>query len=386
MVMCVAVCTMYGCTKTDLTDSKTKSPKSLAELGLKIENQILHFSDFPAYRKFLDLTEKQSVFRQLDEAGFRSLYTNPSPAQKTSLVTISQNVAGIEEPRWFENRDLETLHRITGRDRIIIIDSFAFRIADNGDYVFVCNKKDLIDKRVYDAIVGEDIIPKKVLRVPTEYDVTYMLEEIGMPHDQIRQNSIFCWSRGGAASGRDEPAVYFLDETWPASQFTNAANAPQPTSNTRLSVKLEYIKLGVFFQLYVKGKYQREDGTVGINGDNLFSNKNWGTGEGRWNITFQAKWQGRCRREQETFSNGTITPPLNNENKTRRVFWERDNALHRYDLYVEANLFTKRGWIGIETETFHSVPMNSLFAIPTPRMVNNTEINASAPFRIADNY
>lgn len=88
------------------------------------------------------------------------------------------------------------------------------------------------------------------------------------------------------------------------------------------------------------------------------------------------------------FNTGSIAPPLNNENKTRRVFWESDNGLHKYHLQATLYLYMKAGWLGRETETRHYTDQSLFFNIGTPRMVASTEIhpNATEVFKISSNY
>lgn len=303
---------------------------------------------------------------------------------------ILNNWEGQPEKLWFEDEDLINFTRILNPDGIFSVNDYYFKISEDANFVYISTKSSIVsDKSIYSLLNEEIETQGKVFKVSTSFDIIDMLEEAGLPDSGIEQQSIFCWGRGGADGDRIEPAVYFLDETWPASIISFSANNPygEPSSNSRVSVKLEYIRLGVFFQLVLKGKYDREDGGVNINGDNIFGGTSaWGTGEGNWNITFSEKHQGKCRRDNEVFNSGTISPPLNNENKARRVFWERDNGLHKYQLIATLNLNLKRAWRGIETETYHYVSSNEFFSIPTPRMVNSTEIFNFQTFQISDNY
>lgn len=354
-------------------------------------NNIIQFKSFSDYRTYLATDEKEVFFDSLAALRFRSLFDNiKNGYYKRKIVQTNTNLPYHDN--WFENEDLSNLTKILNTDGIFSVDDYSFKIDDWGKFIYVARNKSIkTNKSIYFNLKGEIETKGEVYKFRTDYDILDMLEEAGLPIDGIEQQSIFCWNRGGADGGLAEPAIYFLDETWPASVISFSTNNPygEPSSNSRVSVKLEYIRLAVFFQLSLKGKYDREDGSVAINGDPIFGGTTpWGTGEGNWNITFTEKHQGKCRKNKEEFHTGTISPPLNNENKARRVFWESDNGLHKYKLTATLNLNLKRAFRYLENESYHFLnnPSVEFFSIPTPRMVNSTEIFNFQPFEISDNY
>ena len=320
---------------------------------------------------------------------FQSLYDEVISVS-TEDITLSNTTDVSEEKHWYQNEDVINFSRILNVDGIFSTGEYCFKVDNAGKYIYVALRNSIVgNKKLYNDLKNEIETHGEIYKFSTDYDVLDMLEEVGLPTGDAQTQSILCWHRGGAVSKNFQPAVYFLDETWTSSIISFSANNPygDPSSNSRVSVKLEYLKLGVFFQLVLKGKYDREDGGVNINGDNIFGGSStWGTGEGNWNITFTEKHQGKCRRDNEVFNSGTIYPPLNDENKTRRVFWESENGLHKYKITATLNLNCKRAWRGLETETYHYISINEFFTIPAPRLVNSTEIFNFQPFEISDNY
>lgn len=109
-------------------------------------------------------------------------------------------------------------------------------------------------------------------------------------------------------------------------------------------------------------------------------------GEKQWNIVFTEKHQGKCNNQNEVFNSGTLTPPLNNRNKTRRVFWERANGLHKYEIIANLNMNTKTAWRGPKTAKSVTVSPNNVFNSPTLRLVNSLEIHPFTSYFIRDNY
>jgi hypothetical protein len=109
-------------------------------------------------------------------------------------------------------------------------------------------------------------------------------------------------------------------------------------------------------------------------------------GEKLWNIVFTEKHQGKCKNQNEVFNNGTLAPPLNNSNRTRRVFYESANGLHKYEIVASLNLNTKTEWRGLKTAKSSTVSPNNLFNISNPRMVSSLEIHPFSHFIIRDKY
>ena len=144
------------------------------------------------------------------------------------------------------------------------------------------------------------------------------------------------------------------------------------TSNTRLKVKLQYFRGGIFFTLFVISKHQRETGT-NINGDPIFHTTNWNPdlGSQDWSTTYNAVWRGRCRNQSEIREQGIIRPSINGrDNEARRVLWESDNALNYYLLEAESNISTKQIWKGETSEVYHCTLTQYVYVSPTERFVN----------------
>ncbi|WP_416440475.1 hypothetical protein [Phnomibacter sp. MR] len=362
--------------------------------GVNVDDSLhlLSFKSFNHYRNYLGQshTDKSQLLKKVQETGFKSLFNNPEKLQAESNNTIRpSNIHSTVE--WYKNVDIQVFTQLLNEDGIVVIGNYFFKVNKEGTQVLVARLSDKNDAKAMAALLNGETLKGKVYSFSSEYDVTYLVEEAGLTDNPFAQNSILCWGRSGAASTVEEPAVYFLDETWPGSTISFVANEQNglPTSNSRVSVKFEYVKLGVFFQLALKGKYDREDGGIGVNGDNIFGGSSpWGTGEGRWRIDFTEKHQGKCRKQNEEFNSGSIQPPLNDENKTRRVFWESDNGLHKYQLQATLHLYMKAGWLGRETEARHYTDQSLFFYIGNPRMVASTEIhpNATNVFKISSNY
>ena len=389
----LAIIMISSCSKSNLSNlqnNESISPQMyLTSLGIELDSnhQTIHFQKIEDYRKYIALEAKDSVYKSLDALKFISLNRLSALVESGADKTIQQSSADVSKP-WYKNENAIAISSIANTDGIFIIGDYAMKIDDEGQFIYVTNAGKLQNLKIYQSLKMLNAIDHEIFRYPTNFDILDMIEEIGIGN-QTTQNSILCWGRSGADNSHLEPAVYFLDETWPASVISYSANNPygDPSSNSRISVKLEYLKLGVYFTLALKGKYDREDGSIGPSGDNIFGGTpSWGTGESRWNIQYIEKHQGKCKKENEVFNSGTLAPPLNNENKTRRVFWESDNGLHKYQLSATLNLFLKRAWRGLETETYHYVEPNQFFSISEPRMVNSTEIFNFQVFEISSNY
>jgi len=238
---------------------------------------------------------------------------------------------------------------------------------------------------IVDAVIDEVNIPNRVFKYPTEYDIVDMLEEEGVDNG-AEQHGFLCWKRGGAGPRNFTPAIYFLDETWEPSRLTTQANHSEGTnSNTRIALRLQYFRLGVFFHLVLKAKYQYMFITGGGT-RSWTSDVNQGNGENRWSLVFTEKHQGKCKNQNEVFNTGTITPPLNERNKTRRIFWERSNGLHKYQISATLNLFTKSAWRGEKTSQPITVSPNQVLSFAVPRQVNSLEMFDFNPFVISSNY
>jgi hypothetical protein len=381
---------MASCSKNMETKPPEESSQKETTFSFQYNRstKIVEFPNFSDYRNYLASEYKQSIFDSLSLFQFQSLYDEVKSGSAEELTPF--NTTDVpKEKYWYQNEDVINFSRILNVDGIFGIGAYCFKVDNPGKFIYVARKNSIVgNKKMYNDLKNEIETNGEIYKFSTDYDVLDMLEEVGLPTGDAQTQSILCWHRGAAKSINFQPAVYFLDETWPASVISFSANDLNlPSSNSRVSVKLEYLRLGVFFQLVLKGKYDREDGSVDINGDPIFGGSSpWGTGEGNWNITFTEKHQGKCRKDNEVFNSGTIYPPLNNENKTRRVFWESDNGLHKYKLTATLNLYCKRAWRGLETERYHAVSINEFFTNSTPGMVNSTQIYNFQPFEISDNY
>ena len=393
--MASVIAAVTGCTKQEsLTD--VSGPLHLETLlkrfDLSLDESLgaASFGTFAGYRNYLGATdaEKAIVQQALKDMGFKSLRNHTATiAQEKGRGIVASNQT--ESRPWYQNEDIQSFTSLLNEYGLIAMQNYLIKINAAGTYVYVAANSSRTDAKALQALLQGEPLAGKVFAYTTQDDVTYMLEEQGLGQQGITQNSIFCWGRSGARGDSWEPAVYFLDATWPASTISFVANEQYglPTSNSRVSVKMEYLKLGVFFQLVLKGKYDREDGSIGINGDNVFTGSTpWGVGEGRWYIVFTEKHQGKCKKDNEVFNSGTLAPPLNNENKTRRVFWESDNGLHKYQIQSTLYLWCHRAWRGLETEMRHYVEPSQFFAISNYRMVASTEIYNHDVFTFKDNY
>lgn len=299
---------LISCSKQEISSFQPNEQDVLKKYGISVDKQskTIAFRSFTNYRDFLNATEdeKRNVHETIKRIGFISLYQNPIKldAETSNSIAQSNITSGVE---WYKNKDISTFTQLLNENGVIAIGEYLFKVNKYGSQVYVARLTDVNDAKTMTSLTNGETLKGKVYSFSSEYDVTYLVEEAGLSDNPFAQNSIFCWGRSGAASNVEEPAVYFLDETWPNSTLSLVANEQYglPTSNTRISVKFEYVKLGVFFQLALKGKYDREDGGVNINGDNIFGGSSaWGTGEGRWRIDFTEKHQGKCRKENEVFN------------------------------------------------------------------------------------
>ncbi len=141
------------------------------------------------------------------------------------------------------------------------------KVDDAGEHVYISEYGDLPilayqnntggPAPVYNALIDDVNLQNYVYKYPTEYDIVDMLEEDGL-NNGAELLGFMCWKRGGAKSDTRTPAVYFLDETVPGSIITTQANSGEEGThaNTRMGLRLQYLRLGIFFQLMLKAKYQ----------------------------------------------------------------------------------------------------------------------------------
>lgn len=360
--------------------------------------KMIVFNTTDDYRKYWQCNQKEKIHEEMNKSKFVSLFKALPKLKKDyehrNPIGFTQFEATTTLP-WFFDEDLVNLTQILNPDGLITIDQYTLRIDDQGDFVYISNYTDLpnsIDRPdlgapglVVDAIIDEISIANRVFKYPTDYDIIDMLDEVGIDNG-YEQHGFLCWKRGGAQGWNETPAVYFLDETWAPSTLTTQANHSEGTnSNTRIALRLQYLRLGVFFHLVLKAKYQYM--YISSGGTRIWkSDVNQNNGENRWSLVFNEKHQGKCKNQNEVFNSGTIIPPLNERNKTRRIFWERANGLHKYQISATLNLFTKSAWRGEKTSQSITVQPNHILILASPRQVNSLEIHNFTPFLISSNY
>jgi hypothetical protein len=382
-----------------IPDEPSQNGISAKDINWHIDSvyKMVVFKSFEDYHKYWDCYEKEVVHAAMKKAKFVSLYEAlPQIIHRYSPQNnLIQNQIEEEKLPWIFNEDLSNFTQILNPNGLLTIDQYTIRVDDEGEHVFISEYSNLPNyvyrddvggtTPVVDAIIDEVNVQNHVFKYPTDYDIVDMLEEVGI-NNGYELHGFLCWKRGGAVGSNVTPAIYFLDETWQASVLTTQTNNSQGTnSNTRLGLRLQYMRLGVFFQLMLKGKYQYLYITGG-GGRAWTSDVPESHGETEWNITFNEKHQGKCKNENEVFNNGTITPPLNNRNKTRRVFWERANGLHKYEIVARLNIYTKSAWRGQKTSKSTTVSPNNVFNSATPRLVSSLEIHPFTSFFIRDKY
>lgn len=358
------------------------------------------FKSFEDYHKYWDCEEKEIVHENMKKAKFVSLFESlPNLIQTytpTNRPVLTNFEAAVEDLPWFFQEDLSNFTQILNPQGLITIDQYTIRIDDEGEHAYISEYIDLPTlvyqneiggfAPVYEALINDVNMQNHVYKYSTDYDIVDMLEENGI-NNGAELMSLFCWKRKGASRRNETPAVYFLDETWQGSVLTTQANIGDEGthSNTRIALRLQYWRLGVFFQLMLKAKYQYM--TYTSNGTRKWkSDVAHDFGEDQWSLVFTEKHQGKCKNENEVFNNGTLAPPLNERNKTRRVFWERANGLNKYQISATLNLHTKFAWRGRKTAQAITVNPNHVFNIPNARLVNSLEIHDFTPFSIQSNY
>jgi hypothetical protein len=283
--------------------------------------------------------------------------------------------------------DVDFVLNVFNNEAVVGIGDYFYKIIYDREIVYVLHKN---KANLYfnDLLTGNVTIENEMGYFNLESDAIEFTEAGYKTEPSLEGNDerIFCWHRGAAKNDHMKPAIYFLDESnLEYSTFTfcvNGAAQGVVSANTRLLVKLRYLRLGIYFTLYAKGKLQRED-NVAVNGDPVWNTKDWGTGEGRWQLNYKAKYKGKCRNENEVNQEGTLAPPLNDKNKTGKVFWEKMHGLNYYCLEVTADLFTKRAFIGPGNETYFCTEPQYALALSAPRMVRSTEIYSYQAFKIS---
>ncbi len=403
LIVILIVLLFSACKKNLAEEQKPDEPPQIGVSAKDINWSIdslygmVVFKSFEDYHKYWDCYEKEIVHESMKKAKFVSLHDRLPKLRQTYNPPNRPSLTNFEEQDelpWFFQEDLSNFTQILNPQGLLTIDQYTIRVDDFGEHVFISEYIDLPTlvyqdggtAPVYQALINDINVQNHVYKYPTDYDIVDMLEENGI-NNGAELMSLFCWKRGGAKVRTETPAVYFLDETVPGSIITTQANSGEEGThaNTRMALRLQYLRLGVFFQLMLKAKYQ-EVGYTSSGNINWKSDVAHDRGENRWNLVYTEKHQGKCKNENEIFNSGTLTPPLNERNKTRRVFWERANGLHKYQISATLNLYTKTAWRGRKTSSAISVQPNHVFDVPNARMVNSMEIFDFTPFFIQYNY
>ena len=304
------------------------------------------------------------------DLGFNSLYQ--SILQKNNQSSIADTIL----------EDMDLIKSILNYQGVLKIGSYIYKIAYDKKKVFVMHENNYPAKYDYllNGIIGEET---GIKAYSTENDVIEMVENGFLNEAEYTSTErwkFLCWSRSGATADNNTNGFYFNDNSAPDfSVFANCHNVQtfgKPSTNTRLKLDLEYVKIGVFFTLFIKGKIQRENDNVNIEGDLVWRTCDKGEGESNWNIDYKVFYRGKCKGDQEVSETNVIRPFLNNENKARKVFWERTTGLNYYCLSATCNIFTDKIYRWNASETLYCVTdIRHILTLSTPRLVNTIEVH-----------
>ncbi len=350
-----------------------------------IDNSILAFSK-ENYETLVNSDETSKI------SFIESYKKNVQFPSLFNAIINKNNQSSIPE---VELDDIDLIKTILNYQGIVKIGKYFYKIAFTNEKVFVMHE-DNYPNGLNDLIAGTVGATSQIKEYSLDQDVISMVENGFLNESEYNDENgrFFCWSRSAATSKKHLNAIYFRDNS--ALKFStfaechNSQTFGKHSTNTRLKIELEYLRLGIYFTFYIKGKIQREDGTVDVNGDPVWRTCEWGTGESNWNINYNVFYRGKCRNDNEITESNTILPHINYENKARKVFWERITGLNYYCLSATANIFTDRAYQGPAGEAAFCVDNynRDILAIPTPpgpRVVNSFEIYPNLKYSIRSN-
>jgi hypothetical protein len=294
--------------------------------------------------------------------------------------------------------DIELIQNLINQQGVIKIGKFFYKIDYNSQKVFSIDEakaeshfEDFLSGNITEenGIGSFDINDNVIDLVENGFKRSFSQEE-EIPNEGERFR--ICWRGSRARNNNFKTATYFYDESSPDfSVFTKCTNnvAEGPSTNTRLKIKMQYLSLGIYHIYYIKGKLQRQFSSglfvcPGINSDELWCTVDQETGETRWNLNYTVKFKGRCRGHNEENETNTLRPPMNRENKTRKVFWERSRGLAYYCLSSDADLFTRSAFTGPGNHQRFCTDGGPGYISTTPRMINTKEIFNGQRFQIQD--
>ena len=159
----------------------------------------------------------------------------------------------------------------------------------------------------------------------------------------------------------------------------------RPITNRRLKVKLEYLSLGIWHRLDIHGKIQGF-GRLHVNGIPLWTTKQEGTGESNWFLKYDVTYRGRCADDVEKQERNVIaTPPVNNENKTRKVFWEKTRGLRYFCLIADASIYTSAIFTGPSSDLQFCAQSQAIVYSSPPALINSTSLPPFERYKIQSN-
>lgn len=352
-----------------------------------VSNNVLCFTDKDSYDALLNSDENtmQNFYTSLqNHSGFTSL--NQSIAVNDNHSSIPDSV--IE--------DVDFLGNILNNQGVVKIGTYFYKIDFTNDKVFVLHQ-DKAGLYFNDLLNGNVTTANELGSFDLESEAIE-LTELGYktePSGDIREADrlrIFCWGRHAAKGNSPEWGLYFLDESRPDfsvfERCINVYGSSTPSTNTRLNIKLTYLRLGIYFTLYVKGKMQHETGNLIVNGDAIWETASADDAETRWAIAYKTVYKGKCRGDEEIRDEATLYPPTatsSDKNKVEKIFWRKSTGLTYYCMRVESALFLKKASIGPADEQNYCFERPQIFVIPTPRTVHSTEIYPNRVFKIDSN-
>ncbi len=300
-----------------------------------------------------------------------------------SLVSSGSNNSSIPNSL-FESA--EFIINIVNEQGVVKIGEYYYKIDYNKRMTYSL-PSDKIEEYINDLLIGNQTAENKLGAFSLEADVIdltesgYKTEPADMEPGE-NQKRLFCWRGSRATADNIKCALYFRDFSAPKySTFGKCVNFfdGRPVVNSRLKVKLEYISLGIYHRLDIDGKLQRQDGAININGVPIWVTKNWGIGEGNWKLNYDIVYKGRCVSDIEKVEiSQALNPPMNNVNKTRKVFWERARGLSYYCLKADASIYTNNFFSGPANNDRFCADDSSIRFANSPTIMNST---ALPPFR-----
>ena len=348
----------------------------------------LCFESSTLYENFLGLKEDDKIkfYEKINNLeGFISL--KKAILENNNNSSISASI--IE--------DIELIQNLINQQGVIKIGKFFYKIDYNSQKVYSIDETkaqshfdDLLSGNMNEenGIGSFDINDNVIDLVENGFKRSFSQEE-EIPNEGERFR--ICWRGSRARGDKFKTAVYFKDESSPDfSVFTKCTNnvSEGPSTNTRLKIKMQYLSFGIYHTYFIKGKLQRQwnNGFAcpGINSDDLWCTTEQYIGETRWSLNYTVKYKGRCRGDNEVNETNTLRPPMNGENKTRKVFWESSRGLAYYCMASDADLFTENAFQGPATHDRFCTNGGPGYIATSPRLINTKEINGGERFTIQD--